>query len=221
MRSVSRVFVTTALLLSLGGCEEQPGETVTGVVQSPEPLTLPLSGKKACVARLTLSRTADTSSGGHSVDTLEHRWAPRATMTVDGKVLAISGTKGKPSYTETGDNWHWNKSYTDKRPPRELWGWGHDSTFEALSSKSGHLGTKHVSVTEEFAPCGAEISVRSLRKGDTLVLVDTNEVDTSNTLKAAGVMIAGFLCCGVFPMVLLIGFVVRRAVNKKKARGLD
>ncbi len=215
MRRVFRVSVTTALILCLAGCEEQPGETVTGVVQSAEPLTLPLSGKKACVARLTLSRTADTSSRGNSIDTLAHRWAPRATMTVDGKVLEISGTKGNPSYTDYGDDWHWNKSFPDKKPPRELWGWGHDSTFESLSSKTGHLGTKHVSVTEEFAPCGSEISVRTLRKGDTLVLVDTNKVDTSNTLKAAGGMIAGFLCCGVLPMVLLIGFVVRRAIKKK------
>ena len=218
MRYAVRFSISIVLVLSVTvlGCEEQPGETFTGTVNSELPLTLPLSGKKACVARLTLSRGADTKSGGGSIDTLQHRWAPKATITVDGTPLKVSGNKGNPSYSEFGDEWHWNKSFPDKKPPEGLLGWGHDSTIKALASKSGHLGTRYVTLSEEFAPCGSQIRVRAFRKGDTLELVDTNKVDTTNALAAAGGAIAGFFCCAVFPMILLIGFVIRRSMKKKE-----
>ena len=220
---MKRVLPAFALLIlaSFGGsgCDEQPGETISGVVNSDQPLTLPLSGKRVCVARVTLSRGADTSTGGTSFDGLKHRWAPATTLTVDGTPLEISGTAGNPTYSDFGDEWRWNMRSPDKKPPKELMGWGHDSTFTALASKSGWLGTRYVTAAEEYTACGARMSVRAIRNGNTLELVDTNKVDTTNSLRAALGVFAGFFCCAFLPMLLLIVFVVRRAMKKREATG--
>ncbi len=212
-----KIFVLLFLGLLALGCEEAPGETISGVVSSDQPLTMPLSGKAACVGRLVVSRTHDSSgSSSGSTDATQHRWAPNATLTVDGKPLKLKGNRGNPSYLEFGESWSWNKSFPDKKPPRELWGWGHDSTFQSLMTKSGSLGTKHISVSEDYSPCGSTISVRAIRNGETLNLVDTNKIDSANAIKAFGGVFAGFFCCAILPMILLIGFVIRRSLKKAK-----
>lgn len=72
-------------------------------------------------------------------------------------------------------------------------------------------------MSEQFADCGSKVVLRGLRGPGTLTLVETNETSSRNALRFFAAVFGVFTLCGVAPIAILIGLVVRRA--RRKGRG--
>lgn len=208
------------MLLSLVGCEGQPGERFEGMVEASAPLITPLGGAEVCVAGLSgSSRAPRNSPNAHtSLFTPHPRYAPGAVLRVNGERLSLVGDGGAPSLGEIGETWRWvfHVDHAQQPVPEELFGWGRDSTLRAIAGNPSMHNYSHVTLTERFVRCGDRLSVRAIRRGDTLELVDTNPVASRNALRFfGGIAGACFFFC--FLPIMALGLFILRRHSKRRA----
>lgn len=208
-----RMYAVVVLTFSvfLGGCQEAPGEYYQGTINAQAPVEMPLGGAKACVG--ALEGIANYKSGQSTETSLlfaEPKWGNGATLTVDGQELTLTKTatgNGKPDFAESGDTWRWPQSEVST----DVLGWGHDSTLKTPGDPSITHSYTRMELTERFTRCGEPLRIRAIKKGTTLELVDTRATQGENAITFFVGAVIGFLCCMVAPIVLIIGFVIRRS----------
>ncbi len=188
-----------------------PGELFEGRIQAPAPLKTPLSGEEACVAGVRLwTRSGATAKGSSSTTRPTPRFAEGATLTVDGEALAIVGAEGSPEFADQGESWRWDPGASDDRALEGLRGWGFDSTLDALTDPAIDASYTHVEAHEVFTRCGETLTLRAVRDGASLRLVDTNPTESANALGLFAKLFGGFFLLLVLPLVLLIVAVIRK-----------
>ncbi len=206
------------ILLLFSSCVEAPGEDITGTLQGTPGITLPISGKKVCGGGLGWRENYSSGSRSKSSYTPpEPKYATDATLLVDGESLKLMG-QGTEGFQTYGKEWRWSKYKKNQEVPKKFWGWGRDSTLNALTDPKITHSYSFVTATEEYTDCGGKITIRAIRKGNTLELVDKNPTQGRNALTVIGIAFLAFFFLLFLPMVLLIVFVLRRSIRKQKEK---
>ncbi len=211
-RALVKLPLAAALVLTACGASEPlPGELFEGVLAAPSPLKTPISGEQACVAGVRLwTRSGATAKGSSSTTRPTPRWAEGAKLSINGETLTIAGEEGSPTFVDQGETWRWDPKATEDPALRDLRGWGFDSTLDALTDPAIDASYTHVEATEVFTRCGESISLRAVRDGDRLSLVDTNPVESANALGLFARIFGGFFLLLILPLLMLIIVVIRK-----------